>query len=343
MTCSIEWCFRQRVKINHVLQYKVIHLIRGTGMTDMQTKSFELLTADEHSIRGTHWRPASKVVGVIQIFHGLGEHHSRYERFASQATARGLAVIAHDHRGHGKQASELGHFADRGGWQLLADDGLLVNDMIGDQYPGVPIVLLGHSMGSYVAQYFSMQHDYRLTALVLSASTWPNRAKLVPGQLLAHAESWRLGVHGKSELLDKLGFGDFNKPFTPARTEFDWLSRDEAEVDAYINDPLCGGPYSCGLWIALLGGLKAIASDRELSRIRSDLPVLLTGGAEDPVGGQQGITDLAMHYSKSGHSCLSSKIYPGGRHEMFNEVNRDEFTADVLNWIEKQLPTVTGT
>ena len=161
-------------------------------------------------------------------------------------------------------------------------------------------------------------------------------------ELLARIEAMRIGVRGKSGLLDKLGFGDFNKPFLPARTELDWLSRDEAEVDAYISDPLCGGPYSCGLWLDLMGGLRAIASDRALQRIRSDLPVLLTGGADDSVGGQQGITDLAMHYAKSGHSRLSTKIYPEGRHEMFNEINRDEFSADVLEWIGNQLPRVAG-
>ena len=311
-------------------------------MTDMKAEAFELATPDQHIVRGTQWLPSGSMLGVIQIFHGLGEHHSRYERFAGLATARGLAVVAHDHRGHGHHADQLGYFANRGGWQLLTDDGLLVNDMIVDRYPGLPIVLLGHSMGSYIAQYFSMQHDYRLTALVLSASTWPNKSKLLPGQLLARVESWRLGDRGKSTLLDKLGFGDFNKPFAPARTELDWLSRDEAEVDEYINDPLCGGPYSCGLWIDLLGGLKAIASDHALGRIRSDLPLYLTGGAEDPVGGRKGITDLAMHYSKSGHTHVSTRIYNGGRHEMFNEVNRDEFSADVLSWIEKQLPGVAG-
>ena len=311
-------------------------------MTDMQAEAFELATPDHHSIHGTHWLPSGNVLGVIQIFHGLGEHHSRYERFAGLATARGLAVVAHDHRGHGHHAEVLGHFADRGGWQLLTDDGLLVNDMIGDRYPGLPIVLLGHSMGSYVAQFFSMQHGYRLTALVLSASTWPSKAKILPGQILARVESLRLGVRGKSALLDRLGFGDFNKAFAPARTDLDWLSRDEAEVDAYIVDPLCGGPYSSGLWVDLLGGLKAIASDNALRRIQSDLPLLLTGGSEDPVGGQQGITDLALHYSKSGHTRVSTRIYEGGRHEMFNEVNRDEFSADLLNWIEEQLPGVAG-
>ncbi len=304
----------------------------------MQTAVFEIEAPDQHRIRGTHWRPEDNVIGIIQIFHGLGEHHLRYERFARLATARGFAVIAHDHRGHGNHAEELGHFADSGGWQLLTDDGLLVNEMIGDRYEGLPIVLLGHSMGSYIAQYFSMQHGYRLTALILSASTWSAKVKLIIGRLIAWVESVRIGRRGKSELLHKLGFGDFNKSFSPARTELDWLSRDETEVDIYVDDPLCGGPYSCGLWLDLMGGLTAIASNRALRRIRSELPVLLTGGAEDPVGGQQGITDLAMHYAKSGHNNLLTKIYPEGRHEMFNETNRDEFSADVLNWIEKQLP-----
>jgi alpha-beta hydrolase superfamily lysophospholipase len=309
----------------------------------MHTETFELATPDHHFVRGTIWQPADHIVGVIQVFHGLGEHHGRYRRFAAEATARGLVVIAHDHRGHGKHAEQLGYFADRNGWQLLSDDALLVNDMIGDRYPGMPIVLLGHSMGSYIAQYFCLQHAYRLTGLILSASTWPSKTKLIPGKILARIESWRLGARGNSALLNKLGFGDFNKPFAPARTELDWLSRDPAEVDAYIDDPLCGGPYSCGLWIDMLRGLRAIASDRALRRIRSDLPILLTGGAEDPIGGQQGISDLALHYAKSGHSCLSTKIYPKGRHEMFNEINRDEFTQDVLDWIEQQLPAVTPT
>jgi alpha-beta hydrolase superfamily lysophospholipase len=271
-------------------------------MTELHSAPFEIKALDGHRICGMQWRPETEIRGVIQVFHGLGEHHERYERFAALATARNLAVIAHDHRGHGKHAAELGYFADRRGWQLLTDDGLLVNNMIGDQYAGVPIILLGHSMGSYVAQYFSMQHDYRLTALVLSASTWPSKSKLYPGRALARIEAMRLGMHGKSALLHKLGFGDFNKPFLPCRTELDWLSRDAAEVDAYISDDLCGGPYSCGLWLDLLGGLSAIASDRALQRIRSDLPILLTGGSEDPVGGQRGITELSMHYARSRRS-----------------------------------------
>jgi alpha-beta hydrolase superfamily lysophospholipase len=331
------WC-RPVEKINHVLQYRVIREECDTGASSMQTDKFRLQGPDQHTINGTHWQPDGPVRGVIQLFHGLGEHRARYARFAGLATARGLAVIAHDHRGHGPDAGLPGHFSDASGWPLLIDDGLQVNDMIGDRYAGLPVVLLGHSMGSYLAQSFAIAHEYRLTGLILSGSTWPGKLQLFAGRVLARMESWRIGIRGKSALLDKLGFGNFNRPFAPARTEFDWLSRDAAEVDAYIADPLCGGPYTCGLWIDLLGGLRSIASDVALQKIRSELPVLLTGGSDDPVGGEKGITELAMHYARSGHNRLTIRIYPEGRHEMFNETNRAEFTADVLDWIEKQLP-----
>jgi alpha-beta hydrolase superfamily lysophospholipase len=263
-------------------------------------------------------------------------------RFAAFAAARDIAVVAHDHRGHGLGATELGYFADSDGWQQLSDDGLLVTDAIAERFPEVPLVLLGHSMGSYIAQYFAMQHGHRLSALVLSASTWPDKSKLIPGRLIAKIEAWRLGVHGKSALLDKLGFGDFNRRFEPARTALDWLSRDPAEVDAYVDDPLCGGPYSCGLWLELMSGLTSIASDKALARIPSDLPLLITGGADDPVGGERGMAALAAHYEAAGHEKLTIRTYLGGRHEMLNETNRDEFSADVVDWIDQQLPAETG-
>ena len=303
----------------------------------------EISTADGHVIRGTIWLPAEPPRCVIQIFHGLGEHHARYERFARSATAFGFAVAAHDHRGHGPKADLLGHIADSDGWQRLIDDALRVNDQLREQLPDVPVILLGHSMGSYIAQYYTMHYGDRLSALILSASTWPNKAQLFGGRIIARLEALRLGPRGKSTLLHKLGFGNFNKPFAPTRTELDWLTRDEDEVDAYINDPLCGGPYSSQLWLDLMGGLTSIASDHELGRIRSDLPILITGGSDDPVGGDNGLAKLAMHYAQTNHERLGLRIYPGGRHEMFNETNREEFSSNVLGWIEKQMPVITAT
>jgi len=301
----------------------------------MSTEEIEIATDTKRLIRASLWSPDNSPTHIIQIFHGLGEHRARYARFAECAARRGVAVIAHDHLGHGPAAETLGYFAENDGWQQLSDDGLRVLQYAKSRFPSTPVVLLGHSMGSYIAQHFSMQHGDRIQALILSASTWPDKTKLIPGRIIAKIESWRLGGSGKSALLDKLGFGGFNKHFEPARTELDWLSRDTDEVDAYIDDPLCGGPYSCGLWLDLMGGLLSIASDKALQKIPATLPMLLTGGAGDPVGGQTGIGKLADRYRAGGHEKLDVKIYPGGRHEMLNETNRDEFTRDLLNWVEQ--------
>jgi alpha-beta hydrolase superfamily lysophospholipase len=292
-----------------------------------------LVAADGHDIHTQLWAPEGQPSCVIQILHGLGEHGDRYARFAAKAVERGFAVCVHDHRGHGKYSDELGHFAGARGWQQLVSDSEAVNDFVGQTFAGTPVILLVHSMGSYVAQAFAMQCGSKLSGLILSASTWPSRAQLAPAKLLARIEAVRLDTRGKSKLLDKLGFGNFNKPFEPARTERDWLSRDEAEVDKYVSDPLCGGPYSCGLWLGLLSGLFHVASDKAISSVPLDLPILISGGESDPVGGDRGMTRLAMHYAQTLHQRIKVKIYADGRHEMLNETNRDEVTADWLDWV----------
>jgi len=292
---------------------------------------------DGHDIHVQFWSPADTAKGIIQVIHGLGEHGDRYARFAAAAVGRGFVVAVHDHRGHGNQRDSAGFFAAKNGWQLLISDSLIVHEFLAKRFAGLPVALLGHSMGSFVAQDFAMHHGGRLTALLLSASTWAPRVETLAGNLLARIECWRLGAHRHSALLDKLGFGDFNKPFAPARTELDWLSRDPDEVDAYIADPLCGSPYTAGLWRDLTGGLLRIATDDYVSRIPTDLPILITGGEQDPVGGERGMGKLALHYAQTGHAHLTVKIYPEGRHEMLNDINRDAVTADWLDWIESNL------
>ncbi len=302
-------------------------------MTELRHERQVLHAPDGHEIYTHMWSPVDPVSRVIQILHGLGEHAARYERFAHAAASRGCAVCVHDHRGHGPHTGEIGHFAADSGWALLVADALLVQDYSRERFAEAPLVLLGHSMGSYVAQSFAMYYGDRLSALILSASTWASRLQLWPALALAHVEAWRLGIRGKSALLDKLGFGAFNKRFAPARTALDWLSRDATEVDKYIADPLCGGPFSCGLWLDLFGGLVDIYSDNALARVPAGLPMLITGGECDPVGGERGMTRLAMHYAQTGHQRISVKIFPDGRHEMLNEANRDEVTANWLDWI----------
>jgi alpha-beta hydrolase superfamily lysophospholipase len=302
-------------------------------MTELRYERQILTAPDGHEIHMHMWSPEVAAARVIQVLHGLGEHAARYERFAHAAASRGYAVCVHDHRGHGPHTEELGHFADDSGWHLLVADALLVQDYSRERFADAPLVLLGHSMGSYIAQSFAMLYGDRLSALILSASTWPSRLQLLPALAIAYIEAWRLGIRGKSALLDKLGFGNFNKRFAPACTEMDWLSRDAAEVDKYVADPLCGGPYSCRLWLDLLRGLIDISSDNALARVPVGLPLLITGGECDPVGGDRGMTHLMMHYAQTGHQRISVKIFPDGRHEMLNESNRDEVTTNWLDWI----------
>lgn len=302
-------------------------------MTEPRHLRCSLRASDEHEIHVQTWEPSGEPAAVIQVLHGLGEYAERYARFASAATQRGYALCIHDHRGHGRQTTHFGHFADRDGWQAIVDDVRTVNQFARETFSDLPLILLGHSMGSYVAQDYAMHYGNELSGLILSASTWSSRPTLYAAYLIAKIEAWRVGAHVNSPLLDKLGFGDFNKAFKPARTELDWLSRDTDEVDKYIADPLCGGPYATSLWLDLLGGLLRITSDNAISRIPAALPILITGGAADPVGGDKGMTNLLQHYAQTGHQRLKVRIYPDGRHEMLNETNRDEVTNDWLDWV----------
>ena len=306
-------------------------------MTEAQHEQHILAAANDHKIHLDLYLPDGEPTLILQVLHGLGEHAARYRRLADAAAAEGLALVVHNHRGHGRQADRRGHFADENGWQKLVEDVLAVNEFATERFPDLPVVLLGHSMGSFIAQSFAIHHGARLRGLILSGSTWPSRLQVISGWLLSRLISLRAGPTGVSALLDKIGFGDFNRNFEPARTEFDWLSRDEAEVDKYVADPLCGGPYTVGLWLDFLSGLIEISSDHALSRIPADLPILIMGGQDDPVGGEDGMSNLAMHYAQSHHQRLTVRIYPEGRHEMFNETNRKAVTADLLDWIRRSV------
>jgi alpha-beta hydrolase superfamily lysophospholipase len=296
-----------------------------------------LTAPDGHSIATFEWCPSDAPPNiVIQVLHGLGEHAGRYERFATACNAERIAVVAHNHRGHG-HVEEFGHYADHDGWANVIADVLQVRQHIADRFPKVPVVLLGHSMGSYIAQSFVMRHGGNNHALILSASTYAPRGQLRAGHLCAQLLTALTGGQRVNSFLNHSGLGKFNERFKPARTKFDWLSRDEAEVDRYIQDPLCGGDFSNKLWADLTGGLLEITSRDAAATVRQDLPILILGGERDPVGGTIGLTLLADVYRKTGHDDVTLKLYPEGRHEMLNETNRDAVTRDVIEWIQNKM------
>lgn len=292
-------------------------------------------TNDGERILIDTWAPTTDARGIVQILHGLSEHAARYERFAWDCVEQGFVVVVHDHRGHGATcpADELGHFADEQGWQKVIDDAVRVSAAARQSHAGLPFVLFGHSMGSYIAQAFVIQQPNAVDALVLSGSTAAPRLQLYLGRLAARFEAWRRGKQFPSPTLNQQAFGAFNKRFAPTRTEFDWLSRDEAEVDLYVADPLCGAVPSAQLWYDLLGGLVAIGKKSSLRKVPSTLPVLITGGSEDPVGGRHGMQKLATLWAATGHVAVTLQVFDDGRHEMLNETNREDFTDFVLKWM----------
>jgi len=300
----------------------------------MAGSEFTFTGADGARLLGRKWLPEGAPRAVVQIAHGLAEHSARYGRLAAALNQAGYAVYANDHRGHGPSCppDELGHFADDDGWAKALADLWTFNRRIAADEPGAPIVFLGHSMGSFFGQDFVPQHSDALAGAVFSGSNGKPPAIAAAARLIARVERLRLGPRGKSALLNQMLFGDFNKPFKPARTPVDWLSRDAAEVDKYVADPLCGFPFTTALGVDLLDALPRLARPENLGRIRKDLPIYVFSGEKDPVGAN--LKSLIDAFKALGFSRLTTRIYPGARHETLNETNRDEVTRDLIAWLD---------
>jgi alpha-beta hydrolase superfamily lysophospholipase len=283
----------------------------------MPDEAFRFSSAtDGTSIQCYAWHAVGAPAASIVIAHGAAEHALRYERFARALNAAGLQVYALDHRGHGRSAlpDRLGDMGDGGWGALVADIGQLLG-LATERNAGLPIALFGHSMGSFAAQQYCLEHEHSLDALVLSGSTaWEARQPGTP------PPRWVP-----------------NAAFEPARTPYDWLSRDEAEVDKYIADPLCGFETQRGRRGPLFDPTP-LADPAALRRLRPELPVLLVAGDEDPLNRKlEGLELLEQRWQQAGVRRIDTRYYAGGRHEMLNEVNRDEVTRDIVTWLRDVL------
>ena len=303
--------------------------------------SFKFSGCDGLQIHCHNWMPRQATKAVVQIAHGMAEHGARYERLAGKLTDAGLAVYANDHRGHGlsiQQGRTPGHMADDDGWNKAVEDINLLNQEIRQRHPGLPVILLGHSMGSFLAQSYLGKYARNISAVALSATNGPPGALGAIGQLITRLEKLRLGADGHSPIMAGMTFKAFNKAFAPNRTAFDWLSRDEAEVDKYVADPLCGFECSVATWIGMLDALTHIASNRALAAMDKAKPIYVISGTDDPVGENgKGVKRLLAAYQKHGFTNVTSKLYDKARHEIFNETNRDEVTEDFISWVNAVL------
>jgi alpha-beta hydrolase superfamily lysophospholipase len=303
-------------------------------------EQFTLNAADGETIHGCRWLPAHTPRAVVLISHGMSEYAARYHRFATKLAEAGFAVYAHDHRGHGAAARRRGWFAERGGWHKVVDDVESVRQHAVGQHPALPVLLLGHSMGSFIARAYFLQYGQQLAGLLLSATGYRQKPLAYLMRAIARLTGRIAGKNHASRFMSGLVFGSFNLGFIPRRTPVDWLSRDPAEVDAYLADPLCGFAPTPALWEDLFGGIIALErGEQHGAGLPPRCPVLLMAGSRDPVSlGKLALGQLATRYRRAGLVDVCSKVYPGGRHEMLNETNRAEVEADILGWLACVLP-----
>lgn len=290
-----------------------------------------------HAIR---WTPNGKIRGIVQIVHGIADYAERYGPFADYLNNLGFVVTGEDHMGHGQSiegGSTRGYF--HGGWfAAIADTCQLMKDTMAE-YPNLPYVLFGHSMGSFMARtILCSQPDSGIAAAVICGTCWQPKPLLPPVIGMCKVVCRITGEEVPSEFLQSLAFGSYNKKIDHPHTPYDWISRDEKIVNDYNADPLCGFTPCAGLLRDMMIGLNYAETENNLSCMRKDLPVLIIGGEADPVGLYgKSVPAAAAAFRKAGVLDVSQKLYSGARHEILNEINRDEVFADISSWIESKV------
>ncbi len=276
---------------------------------------------------------------VVQIVHGMAEYVERYEAFAEYLTARGYVVTGEDHMGHGKSVGKdgkYGYFCEQDPATVLVRDVHRLKKATQALYPNVPYVLLGHSMGSFIARNYMFRYGTGISAAVIVGTGMMPKNVLNMAKFTACLQKLIFGSRHVSELLNKLAFGSYNAGIETPRTAFDWLTRDEEQVDRYLADPLCGFTFTVNGFCTLFELILRLYREESLERIPKALPVLLVSGAADPVGDYgKGVRKTYDSLCGAGLENVQMKLYPGGRHEILNEIDRDEVYGDIYQWIEE--------
>jgi alpha-beta hydrolase superfamily lysophospholipase len=307
----------------------------------MREEQYHIKGIENHSIYVVSWKPESdEIKGIVQIVHGMAEHCMRYKDFAEFLTKKGFIVYAHDHRGHGLSVAEneeQGFIHTDEGFMKLVEETHMVTEFIKKNEKNRKIFILGHSMGSFVTRKYIQIYDKDVAGVIISGTCDSQGALGVVGKVIAKSIAGIKGKNYKSKLLDDMSFGSYNNKFKPVRTNMDWLSRDENQVDMYMKDEACGFICSAWTYVDILNGISMVSNKQNIKKTRKNLPILFISGDKDPVGNSgKGITKVYEKYYCQGIE-VQLKLFVEARHEILNETNREEVYEYILEWIYKRI------
>ena len=305
-------------------------------------KEFYYPSSDGSSrIHAAEWTPEGEITGVLQIAHGVAEYAMRYAPFAEFMTEHGFAVVANDHLGHGLSAeagADTLYFGPRDGWKHVVDDMYALRCRTKEKYPDVPYFLMGHSMGSFLTRTYLIRYPGTVDAAIIMGTGQQPAVVVSAGRAIAKAAGRRHGFKAHSARVEALAFGAYNKAFAPNRTEVDWLSMSENNVDSYIADPLCGQKTSIGLFYEMLGGIRCISAQKNVNSMNLNTPILFISGDKDPVGEMgKGVKRAYEAFRRAGVRDVECRLYHDLRHEILNEDCRAVVYNDLWAWIKKHM------
>ncbi len=296
----------------------------------------------EHKIHAIRWIPeAERPVCIVQIVHGMAEYIDRYDEFASFLAGKGILVVGDDHLGHGKsvqQGEPYGYFCRENAATVLVRDEHRLKKMTQEQYPGVPYIILGHSMGSFITRNYLLRYGTGIDGAIIVGTGMQPALMLLCARALAALQRIFCGSKHVSGLLNVAAFGAYNKKIKPHRTLFDWLSRNEENVKNYIEDPLCGFTFTVNGFQTLFQLIWNLHDRKKLQEMPQRLPVLFISGEEDPVGDYgKSVLRVYQSFKEAGMENVQMKLYPEDRHELLNEEDRQEVYADVYRWLLQRI------